>query len=156
MKKLTLILSLIVVALLCCQCATSSQYRQAKKGAKPVTFQTLENYYVRNDVKHDQLQRLIFDNQEDFDAVFGPAALMGGLPTDINWKRQFVVAVLLPETNRPTMVTPLEVKQSPGNVIFYYQVNRGRKTSYKLVPFAAVALDRSVDPQQLQVFFIEK
>ena len=105
---------------------------------------------------HEIVAVIDIDNQEDFDAVFGPAALMGGLPTDINWKRQFVVAVLLPETNRPTMVTPLEVKQSPGNVIFYYQVNRGRKTSYKLVPFAAVALDRSVDPQQLQVFFIEK
>ena len=156
MKKLTIILSLTVMALFCCQCATSSQYRQAKKGAKSIQFQTLENYYVRNDVKHDKLQRYIFDNQEDFDAVFGPAPLMGGLPTDINWKRQYVVAVLLPETNRPTMVTPMEVKQSPGNIIFYYQVNRGRKTSYTLVPFAAVALDRTVDPQQLQVFYIEK
>lgn len=156
MKKLTIILSLTIVALFCCQCATSKQYRQAMKGAKSIPFKTLENYYVRNDVKHDQLQRFIFDNQQDFDAVFGPASLMGGLPTDINWKRQFVVAVLLPETNRPTMVTPMDVKQSPGNIIFYYQVNRGRKTSYTLVPFAAVALDRSVDPQQLQVFYIEK
>ena len=54
------------------------------------------------------------------------------------------------------MVTPMEVKQSPGNVIFKYQVNRGSKTSYTLIPFAAVALNRSSDPQQLKVFFIEK
>ena len=81
---------------------------------------------------------------------------MGGMPTDVNWDKQFVIAILLPKTNKPTMVTPLDVKQSPGNVIFKYQVNRGNKTSYTLVPFAAVALNRSADPQQLQVFFIEK
>ena len=75
--------------------------------------------------------------------------------TDINWNEQFVIAVLLPETNKATMVTPLGVKQSPGNVIFRYQVNRGRKTSYTLVPFTAIALNRSSSSQQLQVFFIE-
>ena len=155
MKRIAIILALIAVTLLCCQCA-NSPYSRAKKGAKAIPFQTLENYYVRNDVGSNQVQRLILDNQEDFDAVFGPAGIMGGAPTDINWKRQFVIAILLPETNRPTMVTPMEVKQSPGNIILYYQVNRGRKTSYKLVPFTAVALDRSANPQQLQVFYIEK
>lgn len=155
MKRIAIILPLLVVALLCCQCA-NSPYSRAKKGAKAIPFQTLNNYYVRNNVSGDQVQRLILDNKEDFDAVFGPAGIMGGTPTDINWKRQFVIALLLPKTNRPTMVTPMEVKQSPGNIILYYQVNRGSKTSYTLVPFTAVALDRPANPQQLQVFYIEK
>lgn len=155
MKIAAVIFSLTVMALLCCQCS-SSQYSLAKKGAKPIPYTTLENYYVRNDVDCSKLQRLIIDNEQDFNGYFGPAAIMGGMPTDINWKKQYVIAVLLPETNRPTMVTPMEVKQSPGNIIFKYQVNRGSKTSYKLVPFAAIALNRSVEPQQLQVFFIEK
>ena len=155
MKIAAVIFSLTVMALLCCQCS-SSQYSLSKKGAKPIPYTTLENYYVRNDVDCSKLQRLIIDNEQDFNGYFGPAAIMGGMPTDINWKKQYVIAVLLPETNRPTMVTPMEVKQSPGNIIFKYQVNRGSKTSYKLVPFAAIALNRSVEPQQLQVFFIEK
>lgn len=155
MRKTALILTLVLVALLCCQCSTS-QYSQAKKGAKDIPFVVLENYYVLNNVDCSKLQRLIIDNEQDFNSFFGPAALMGGMPTDINWKRQYVIAVLLPETNRPTMVTPMQVKQSPGNIIFKYQVNRGSKTSYKLVPFAAIALNRGADPQQLQVFFIEK
>ena len=155
MRKVAMILSLTAVALLCCQCATS-QYQRAKKGAKSVPFTPLEHYYVRNDVDCSQIQRLILDNKEDFEAYFGAGAVMGGMPTDINWKRQFVIAILLPATRKATMVTPLEVKQSPGNVILYYQVNTGRKTSYTLVPFTAVALDRSVEPQQLQVFYIEK
>lgn len=156
MRKFLTIVALAAMALLCCQCATSSQLRQAQKGARDIPFQTLSNYYVRNDVDGSKLHRLIIDNEADFHAFFGEGAVMGGQPTDINWKRQYVIAVLLPETNRPTMVTPMEVQQSPGNIIFKYQVNRGHKTSYSLVPFTAIALDRSTDQQQLQVFFIEK
>ena len=155
MRKVAIILSLAAVALLCCQCAPSP-YQLAKKGAKSVPFTELEHYYVRNDVDCRQTQRLILDNKEDFEAFFGEGAVTGGMPTDINWKRQFVVAILLPVTRKTTMVTPLEVKQSPGNVILYYRVITGRKTSYTMVPFTAVALDRSVEPQQLQVFYIEK
>lgn len=156
MRKFITIMAIIAVALMCVQCTTSKELRQAKKGAKSVPYTVLENYHVRNNIDGSKPHRLIIDNERDFNAFFGPAAIMGGLPTDINWKKQFVVAILLPETNKPTMVTPMDVKQSPGNIIFKYQVNRGRKTSYTLIPFAAVALNRSVDPQQLQVFFIEK
>lgn len=156
MRKIFTIMAIVAVALLCSQCTTSKELRQAKKGAKDVPFTVLENYYVRDNMRFDKTQHLVIDNQRDFDACFGAAAVMGGLPTDINWKTQFVVAVLLPVTNRATSVTPLEVKQSPGNVIFKYQVIRGHKTSYAMMPFAAVALDRGANPQQLQVFFIEK
>ena len=116
----------------------------------------LDNYYVRNNIGSNQIQRLVIDNEEDFNAYFGPAAIMGGKPTDINWKKQYVVAVLLPETRRPTMVTPLEVKRNDGNVIFKYQVIRGVKGSHTIVPFAAIALDRPESPQQIEHFFIEK
>jgi len=155
MKRIAFITALCALVMLCCQCTTSKQLRQAQKGAKAVPYEVLQNYYVRNDVDCSKMQRLILDSEQDFNAYFGPAAIMGGMPTDINWNKQYVIAILLPETNKPTMVTPMQVKQSPGNVIFKYQVNRGRKTSYTLVPFAAVALNRSSDPQQLQVFFIE-
>lgn len=156
MKKITIILALTAVVVLCCQCSTSKELRRAEKGAIDIPYVVLKNYYVRNDVDCSKLQRLIIDDERDFKAFFGEAALMGGLPTDINWNKQYVLAVLLPETNRPTMVTPLEVKQSPGSIIFKYQVNRGSKSSYTLIPFTAVAINRTEDPQQLQVFFIEK
>ena len=156
MRKLALILSLGALVMLCCQCTTSKHLRQAQKGAKAVPYQVLDNYYVRNDIDCSSLQRLIIDNERDFNEFFGAAAIMGGLPTDINWKRQYVIAVLLPETNRPTMVTPMEVKQNGNNVIFKYRVNRGHKTSYTLVPFAAIALNRPENPEELKVFFVEK
>lgn len=156
MKKFTIFIALTAVLMLCCQCATTSQLRRAQKGAKATRYEVLDNYYVRNDIDCSKQQRLVIDNEQDFNAFFGKAAIMGGTPTDINWKTQYVVAILLPQTNRPTMVTPLEVKRNDHSVIFKYQVNRGRKTSYTLVPFAAIALDRPTTAQQVEHFFIEK
>ncbi len=156
MKRIILIAALAVVALLCCQCTTSRELRQARKDAQSVPYTVLKNYYVRNDVNATKLQRLIIDNEQDFNSYFGPAAVMGGLPTDINWKTQFVIAVVLPETERTTNVIPKDVKQSPGNVIFEYALNKGHKTGYRQVPFLAVAVNRTADAQELQVFFIEK
>ena len=160
MKRLTITLAVgALLLLLCSNCSFMDKMYAAQKidqAATPVPFTTLENYFVRNDVDCSKQQRLIIDNKAEFEKYFGMAAHMGGLPTDVNWNKQYVIAVILPVTNHATMVTPLEVKQSPGNVIFKYQVYRGGKTSYTLMPFAAVALNKGVDPQQIQVFFIEK
>ena len=156
MKRITAIIALAATLLLCCQCGTSSQLRRAQKGAKAAKYVVLDNYFVRNNIDCSQRQRLVLDNEQDFKAFFGPAALMGSKPTDINWKTQYVIAILLPETNRSTMVTPLSLKRNDHSVIFKYQVNRGDKTSYTIVPFAAIALDRPESAQQLEHFFIEK
>ena len=156
MKHITVIIALAATLLLCCQCGTSSQLRKAQKGAKTAKYTMLDNYFVRNDIDCSRQQRLVLNSEEEFNDYFGPAALMGSRPTDINWKTQYVIAILLPETNRPTMVTPLEVKRNDHSVIFKYQVNRGSKTSYTLVPFAAIALDRPEAEQQVEHFFIEK
>ena len=157
MRRITLILSLVVVAIFSCHCDfdAANPLKKAKKGAREAPFVTLKNYHVRNDIDCSKAQQLIIDNEEEFNKYFGPAPLMGSAPTDINWKHQFVIAILLPETNKATMVTPMKVKESPGNIIFYYQVNRGHKTSYTLVPFAAIALERAPNTEQTQVFFIE-
>ena len=156
MRVLSMILTLSTVALFSLQCAGANPLRKAKKGAKEVPYVTLKNYYVRNDVDCRRTQQLVIDSEKEFEKYFCAAAIMGSAPTDIDWKRQFVIAILLPETNKPTMVTPMKVKQSPGNVIFYYQVNIGHKTSHRLVPFAAIALERSADAQQMQVYYIEE
>ena len=124
--------------------------------ATPVPYTTLENYYVRNDVDCSKQQRLILDNKADFEGFFGMAATMGGLPTDINWNKQYVVALILPETNRMTTITPVDVRQDGDKVVVCYKVDRGEKTTYTMVPFTAVALDKPATSQQLRFFFLEK
>lgn len=104
----------------------------------------MNNYFVRNDFK-DGTHRLVIHNQQDFDAVFGAGAVMGvnGEPTRIDWRRQFVVAIILPMTNYQTEVENVMLNRDNNRLIYSYIVHRGHKTSYNIRPFAAVVVDRS-------------
>jgi len=157
-SKLLTALALVGVLLLTVQCSTLNEFNRIEKGASPISYQTLDNYFVRNDVECKKLQKLIFDNENDFHAYFGEAATMGsnGMPTEVNWKTQYVMAVVLPETDRSTTVTPIKVSQNGVSVILYYQVKRGSRNSYTMVPFTAVALDKPASAQQQEFYFIEK
>jgi len=159
MKKFAIISALTLMVLICCQCSLFNQINQAEradKDATPIQYKELSNYFVRNDVDASKISKLIFDNKQDFEGYFGKGAVMGGLPTEINWKTQYVIAVVLPETNRTTTVSTLGVSQNGNNVIFKYHVERGEKTSYTMVPFAAVAVNKPANAQQMEVYFYEK
>ncbi len=161
MKHLTITLALgTLLLLLCSNCSFMDKMYAAQKiddVATPVPYTTLENYYVRNDVDCSKQQRLIIDNKRDFEAFFGMAATMGGLPTEVNWNKQFVIALVQPETKRATSVTPVNVKVADNGVmVFSYQVKKGDKMSHTMVPFTAVAVDKPASTREMQIFYLEK
>jgi hypothetical protein len=161
MKHLTITLVLgALLLLLCSNCSFMDKMYAAQKiddVATPVPYTTLENYFVRNDVDCSKQQRLIIDNQRDFEGYFGMAATMGGLPTEVNWNKQYVVALILPETNRATSITPINVKVANDDImVFSYHVKKGDKMSHKMVPFTAVAIDKPDRASQMTVFYLEK
>ena len=161
MKHLTIALAVgALLLLLYSNCSFLDKMYAAQKiddVATPVPYTTLDNYFVRNDVDCSKQQRLIFDNQRDFEGYFGMAATMGGLPTEINWNKQYVVALVLPETNRATSVEPVSVKVANDNImVFSYHVKKGDKMSHKMVPFTAVAVDKPDSNTQMTVFYLEK
>jgi len=144
MKHLTITLAVgALLLVLCSNCSFMDKMYAAQKidnVASPVPYTTLENYYVRNDVDCSRQQRLILDNQRDFEAFFGQAATMVGLPTQVNWNKQFVIALVQPETKRATSIIPVNVKVADNGVmVFSYQVKKGDKMSHTMVPFTAVA-----------------
>ena len=155
MKHLTVItLALGALLLLCSNCR---QIKILDDNATPIPYTTLENYFVRNDVDCSKEQRLILYNKQDFERYFGMAATMGGQPTEINWDKQYVVAFVLPETNRMTSIHPIAVKADDNKyLVFSYDVKKGEKISYKMVPFAAVAIDKTDNAMQMTVFYLEK
>ena len=160
MKHLTIAIAVGVLLLLCCNCSFMDKMFAAQKiddVATPIPFTTLENFYVRNDVDCSKTQRLIIDNQQDFEEYFGMAATMGNLPTQINWNKQYIVAVILPETNRATSVNPVAVKVTDNKcMVFSYDVKKGDRISHKMVPFTAVAIDKPDNATQMTVFYLEK
>ena len=166
MKRLTIVLAVGAVLLLCCNCSvfdrlTNNHNQKVKiqvyNKATPIPFTQLRNYYVRNDVNCSKLQQLILKNKADFEAFFGMAAYMGGLPTEVNWDKQYVLALILPETNRETTITPIDVRQDGDKVVLCYHVEQAQETmSYTIVPFTAVAIDKPETSQELKIYFLEQ
>ena len=160
MKHLTIILAVGALLLMCCNCSFMDKMYAAEKidkVATPVHYTTLENYFVRNDVDCSKQRRLILDNQQDFDTFFGKAATMGGLPTTVNWNKQYVVAIILPETKRATSIEPVAVKVTDNDVVvFSYHIKKGDKMSHSMVPFTAVAIDKPASDTKMTVFYLEK
>ncbi|MBO6250158.1 MAG: hypothetical protein J6N71_02285 [Muribaculaceae bacterium] len=154
-RKLLSIMMLAAVAMLGMQCSTVSKL---EKEAYQVRYLPLNNYFVRNDIEATKLQKLIITNETDFRSFFGEAAVMGrnGHPTPVNFKTEYVLAVILPETDRSTDVTVLDVLQNGNSVIFNYHVERGEKNSYSLVPFAAVSLPKPRTTQNMEFYFNKK
>ena len=136
MKK-ALFLSLAAVTLLLSSCAVNLSGVTAN-------YNRMYNYYVNN-YFNNGTHKLVIHNQQDFDAVFGSGAVMGhnGQPTKINFSRQFVIAVILPETNRQTTIETAMLKRVGDRLYFSYIIEEGHATSYTMRPFTAVVVDRN-------------
>lgn len=136
MKK-ALFLSLAAVTLLLSSCAVNLSGVTAN-------YNRMYNYYVNN-YFNNGTHKLVIHNQQDFDAVFGAGAVMGhnGQPTNINFSRQFVIAVILPETNRQTTIETAMLKRVGDRLYFSYIIEEGHATSYTMRPFTAVVVDRN-------------
>ena len=157
MKRLTIALAVGAMMLLCCNGDIFHKLDLIYNAASPIMFTELENYFVRNDVDCSKQQRLILDNKTDFEQFFGMGAFMGGMPTEVNWNKQYVVALVLPETNRETIITPIDVRQVSNKVVLCYKVQRSKeKMSYTMIPFTAVAIDKPASSQEMQIYFLEK
>ena len=132
-----------------------SPLSKIEKEGYPINYTELANYYVLNNVDVSKTQRLVINSQQTFEAYFGEAAVMGrnGQPTMVNFKTQYVLAVVLPETDRQTEVIPGEVVQNGNTIVMNYRVNKGAKTTYRMVPFAAIAIDKPVNDTQMEIYF---
>lgn len=145
------VLALITVAML----VGCSPLSKIEKEGYPINYTELANYYVLNNVDVSKTQRLVINSQQTFEAYFGEAAVMGrnGQPTMVNFKTQYVLAVVLPETDRQTEVIPGEVVQNGNTIVMNYRVNKGAKTTYRMVPFAAIAIDKPINDTQMEIYF---
>ena len=126
-----------------------------EKESYPINYTELSNYFVHNNIPTNKIQRLVINSQETFESYFGPAAVMGrnGEPTRVNFKTQYVLAIVLPETDRETQIIPAEVSQIDNTVFVNYRVYRGSKMSYRMVPFTAIAIDKPATDAQMEFYF---
>ena len=113
-------------------------------GGVAANYHRMGNYFVNNHFPNGT-HKLVIQNQEDFQNVFGQAAVMGhnGQPTRVDFRNQFVVAVILPETNRQTIIESALVRRIGDRLYYSYIIDEGHATSYTTRPFTMIAVSRN-------------
>ena len=141
--------------MLVCSCNSSSAPQQnadrsevtlaedAPAVADGINFTIANNYFFRSDATIPESPKIT--TQEQFDSLFGAAAVMGegGQPTEIDFTKQFVIAVVLPETDIETSLSPVSLTKEDDVLTFTYKCQQGEKRSYTTQPVLAIVVDKS-------------
>ncbi len=115
-----------------------------------VDFKEGTRYFVRNDV--DKVP-LVLNSEAERDSVLGMAAVMGegGLPTEIDFSKEAVINIALPETNCPTDLRVKSVVQKGDSLVVSYEAIRQKEGSYTMRPYTMVIVSKSVMQQSPNV-----
>ncbi len=138
MKKIFLLL-LAAISLVSC------------KTMEEVPFEEMKNYFFRNDAKIPEDVRI--DSKEMFESLFGTAAFMGkgGEPTQVDFSREIVLAVVNPVTDVATELTPVSLVKEGKCLVLTCKKITGKKQSWSMQPVLLVKVDRSYDPGAAKV-----
>ena len=138
-----------LIALLACVSASAQDNTK-------IPFTTAKNYFVRNDYSGTGTVKI--ESAKSFAEIFGAATLMGknGRSTPIDFAEQYVIAIILPVTDRNTQLVPKGlVKDKSNKLIFDYAIKKGGRMSYSIRPFVAIIVDKQyqgeivVRPQEI-------
>ncbi|WP_315144752.1 hypothetical protein [Capnocytophaga leadbetteri] len=96
-----------------------------------VAYSVAQNYFVNNTFGNKEVETLKIDSQEEFDRIFGMATTMGSKPTAINFKTQSVLAIIVPASEKETIIRirALETTLTNG-ILVKYTVEKGRDLGY--------------------------
>lgn len=129
---------MLAVAFVACltSCAT-----QRNGGSVP--YEEAHNYFFRNDATIPS--NPVCTTSEEFGKLYGAAAVMGkgGMPTRIDFSRQFVIGIVLPETNDETTIIPGKLTRNGDTLTMEYSVKVGEKNrSYTTQPMMLLVVDK--------------
>lgn len=107
-----------------------------------IPFEEVNNYFFRNDAEIPESP--VINSSEQFESLFGAAAFMGkgGQPTAVNFEKEFIIAVVNPETDCQTELVPESLRKEGGELIFTYQETVGEEQSWTMQPVLLVKVER--------------
>lgn len=109
-------------------------------------FIVAKHYFVNN--KQEEISNPKITTEAEFSQLFGAAATMGegGLPTEIDFTKQYVIAVVKPKTDFTTNLTPVSlIKNEKGEVVFSYAIEQGEKQTFSSIPCLLIIVDKEID-----------
>src|SRR5690625_3486628 len=125
-------------------CENTNKTKKNTTNDAVISYKIAKNYFVKNTV--DEIENPKIISQEDFDEIFGMATTMGedGKPTSIDFSKEFVIAVILPETDISTELQPIDlIENEKNNLIFTYKKEEGEKLSHTIKPALILIVDNN-------------
>ena len=147
-----LVLFAAFIALVSCKTEQGTGFHslgEEARGWKEVPFAVANNYFFKNGQSIPTNPKVVTD--EDFNRLFGMATTMGpdGKPTEIDFSKQFVLAIVLPVTDVETDIKPMKVETKGQMLRYTYAVKAGQKQSYSTQPVAIILIDRKYKDQDI-------
>lgn len=134
-KFITTLIALAAVAFISTSCDTMP---------KTVPFIEADHYFANNDVTFPS-NPIIVTSQSDFEKYFGMAAVMGkgGVPTTIDFDKEFVIAVVEPITDIETDLEPKYLTKKGDKLVLTYEKEvSNERMSYSMQPMFLIFVDR--------------
>lgn len=149
--KVVIVASLLFVA---CQSKPKTEKEENKNTAvvktqnkaktTDISFVLAKNYFVKNTI--DKVDNPKIETAEQFNEIFGMATTMGkdGKPTEIDFTKQYVIAVILPETDLMTTIDPVSLqKDNNEKITLTYKKVVGQKQTYTMKPSFEIIVDKT-------------
>lgn len=99
-----------------------------------ISFTELKNYFVKNNYPDKDLHYIKATSQSEFDTYFGCATTMSkeGKPTPIDFKSNYVIAVIAKSSNIPTQLDVKNIiqKENALSVVVFLSQDNQKKNSY--------------------------
>ena len=147
MKKVLLAFAVLLGLVAC----TANKATSAEKSvvSNEVPFTVAEHYFFNKG--QDIPVNPKITSEELFKQLFGMATVMGenGKPTEIDFSKQFVLAVVLPVTDINTEITPVKVEEKGDTLFYHYDVKTGEKQSFSIQPLSIIILDKKYENKEI-------
>ncbi len=147
MKKILFAFSVLLAIAACTNKPVTAV--ENNEESSEVAIEVAKNYFFKNDQVIPEYPKIT--TEEEFTKLFGMATTMGenGKPTAIDFTKQFVLAIVLPETDFATEIKPVKVEEKGDSLLYTYEVKTGEKQSFSIQPVSIIILDKQYENKRV-------
>lgn len=156
------VFSIAIIAIAAMTLLSSCKQNQKQNEANPeeailgkpseVSYTVAQNYFIKSGAVLPENHKIT--DQETFNQIFGMATTMGenGKPTEIDFDKNFVIAVETGPVQKETTLTPeYLINHHDGKLVFHYAIKQGEDISYTIRPVLIIIVDKNLENMPIKL-----
>lgn len=108
-----------------------------------ISYTKAEGYFVHNTYKESGVKKIT--RKSEFDSIFSAAAVMGKLPTEIDFSTHYIIAIIAEESNKSPEIIIDSFKIKGTENLLEYSIKEAGETSHVSRPIALLIVDSKFD-----------